>query len=646
MSRITLLLADNDLDFLLICGEYLEDAGYHVIQAQGREQARHILETTNVHLAILDLRLTDDKDEKDQSGLMLAKTTARQVPKIILTKFPTYQDVVKALRFDAHQLPPAVDFVDKREGLDILRQSIEESLIRYAQFNWDLTIQWNGLLALSQVVNLIEPGLDRTLLSERSAEFEGLLRKLFLEHEQITISDIFSHHEDHLILPVFSHGKHGLKMYLLSCGKVEAIATENRLYETAVPQRIVNEKINRAESAHTLHFGATIYSLHGANLEEVMTLGNFIRRHTLAEALTTVDHLYQQELRSWYEWGRYHEEAVTMRQFYLDTLTPDKPRLQNLFIDICRQALAAGLPLQLDADSQQLVLGQNNHHAHTYPHPILLLEVNPFSGFDFQPQWGTVHGYVTSDTVLVSPTSETWLVDFRHVTRAPLVQDFVSMETAIKFQFLGNNDLHERHQMEQRLLSHTNWQVSIAAEGLATETAVALQLIARIRYWAEKLTNCDHQAYYQALYFCTIGFLTTYQTHKLYTRRDLIPYGHAALLASMLTDAIHNGFSSAPSNFWLDEVNQMVWVEGQAISLTLQEFQILKYLYEHDGQLCERQNIIENALGEVYDQFDLEQSRLNSAMSRLIQKVEPDPKNRKYFMTVRGRGYKLLTDIA
>jgi DNA-binding response OmpR family regulator len=89
----------------------------------------------------------------------------------------------------------------------------------------------------------------------------------------------------------------------------------------------------------------------------------------------------------------------------------------------------------------------------------------------------------------------------------------------------------------------------------------------------------------------------------------------------------------------------MVWVEGQSIDLTMQEFQILNYLYEHDGQLCERQAIVENALGEVYDEFDPEQSRLNSAMSRLIQKVEPDPKNRKYFTTVRGRGYKLQTEI-
>jgi DNA-binding response OmpR family regulator len=645
MSKITLLLADNDQDFLIISGEYLENAGYRVIQAHGREQAQRVLETTNVHLAILDLRLTDDADEKDRSGLILAETVARQVPKIILTKFPTYQDVVKALKLDVHQLPPAVDFVDKREGLKTLLQSIEESLNRYAQINWELTIQWNGYLALTQIVNLIEPGLSGALLSERSAEFEDLLRKLFFEHSQITISDIFSHHNDHLILPVFTHNQHGLKMYLLSCGQVEAIAIEDSLYETAVPQRIVTEKINRSRSAQTPHFAATIYTLSGGNLEEIVTLGKFIRRHAVTETLATLDHLYQHELSSWYEWGRYREETITLRQFYLNTLTQDTAYLQELFIDICHKAFAAGLPLRLNIDTQQLVLSQDNRHAHTYPHPMLLLAQKPPDQIS-RPQWGTVHGNVNGDTVLVSPAGEAWLVDFRHVTRAPLVCDFVSLETSVKFQHLNINDLNERHLLEQRLLTQTSWQEA-TAEGLSAEAAVALQLITRIRQWAKNLADCDHYTYHQALYFCTMGFLASYQTNKFYTRRDLVLYSHATLAASMLADAIHNGpFLSVQSNFWIDKPNQTVWVEGQAISLTLQEFQILNYLYEHSGQLCERQAIIENALGEVYDEFDLEQSRLNSAMSRLMQKVEPDPKNRKYFSTIRGRGYKLVTDIS
>ncbi|MCB8942485.1 MAG: DNA-binding response regulator [Ardenticatenaceae bacterium] len=640
MSKITLLLADNDQDFLIICGEYLENCGYHVIQAHGREQAQQALETTNIHLAILDLRLTDDTDEKDRSGLIIAETVARQVPKIILTKFPTYQDVVKALKLDTHTLPPAVDFVDKREGLDKLRQSIVESLTHYAQINWDLAIQWNGYLALSQVVNLIEPGLERTLLSERSAEFEDLLRKLFFEHAQVTISDIFSHQDDHLILPVFTHNPHGLKMYLLYCGQVETMNRENRLYETAVPQRIITEKISRVHTAQTLHFAAATYTLNGGNLEEIVTLNQFIRRQALAESLTAINHLYRQELSKWYEWGRFRNETTSLSQFYRHKLglPENMPGLQTIVTDIYQKALAAGLPLQLNMDSQQLVVNEGNGRSYTYPHPMKFL-IEPDSDPTYAAQWGTVHGNVNDTTVLVNPSGETWLIDFRHVTRAPLVCDFVSLETAVKCQLLNTTDLPERHDLEQRLL---NWQETENTEGLAGETAVALQLITRIRHWAQHLTGCDPATYNQALALHSLSFLTTYQPHKFYTRRDLLPYSHALLTASMLL-ASHSSSTPTPANFWLDQPNQMVWVEGQGIGLTSQEFQILSYLYSHNGQLCERQAIVESALGEIYDEFDPEQSRLNSAMSRLIQKVEPDPRNRKYFTTIRGRGYKLQT---
>jgi DNA-binding response OmpR family regulator len=82
-------------------------------------------------------------------------------------------------------------------------------------------------------------------------------------------------------------------------------------------------------------------------------------------------------------------------------------------------------------------------------------------------------------------------------------------------------------------------------------------------------------------------------------------------------------------------------VEGKQIELTIQDYEILSYLYRHAGKLCDRRAIVEEALGEVYDEFDPEQSRLNSAISRLRQKIEPDARNVRYLLTVRGHGYKL-----
>jgi DNA-binding NtrC family response regulator len=88
-DKATILFADNHTHFLNTRKEFLERAGYRVITADNLEAARRILEGGQIDLAILDIRLVDDDDEKDTSGLTLARETNRFVPKIILTRFPT-----------------------------------------------------------------------------------------------------------------------------------------------------------------------------------------------------------------------------------------------------------------------------------------------------------------------------------------------------------------------------------------------------------------------------------------------------------------------------------------------------------------------------------------------------------------------------
>ena len=117
LSALPVLLADNDADFLATRKEYLEREGYSVVPAQTTADAVRILDEGNISLAILDIRLVSDEDEKDLSGLMLAKATDyRGIPKIILTGFPSASVVRDALRLDADGWAAAAEFLDKKEG--------------------------------------------------------------------------------------------------------------------------------------------------------------------------------------------------------------------------------------------------------------------------------------------------------------------------------------------------------------------------------------------------------------------------------------------------------------------------------------------------------------------------------------------------
>lgn len=128
MAKATILFADNDPDFLRTRSEFLEQEGYLIVPANNPTEARRKLEAGGIDLAIVDIRLESDDDEKDTSGLTLAKEVARRVPKIILTGFPSYEYVREALEPRLDGLPAAVDFVVKEEGPEALLQAIRSVL--------------------------------------------------------------------------------------------------------------------------------------------------------------------------------------------------------------------------------------------------------------------------------------------------------------------------------------------------------------------------------------------------------------------------------------------------------------------------------------------------------------------------------------
>jgi predicted nucleotide-binding protein len=130
MAKGTLLFADNDPDFLKTRKEILEQEGYRVLTAANPDQARQILGKEHVDLAILDIRLENDNDEKDLSGLVVAKNVALAVPKIMLTGFPTVETVREALSPALQGHAAAVDFVAKYEGPEALLRAVRTALLR------------------------------------------------------------------------------------------------------------------------------------------------------------------------------------------------------------------------------------------------------------------------------------------------------------------------------------------------------------------------------------------------------------------------------------------------------------------------------------------------------------------------------------
>ena len=86
----------------------------------------------------------------------------------------------------------------------------------------------------------------------------------------------------------------------------------------------------------------------------------------------------------------------------------------------------------------------------------------------------------------------------------------------------------------------------------------------------------------------------------------------------------------------------MVRISGQEVHLTRTEFKLLIELATNPGKVLSREDLLERVWG--YDYFG--DSRLVDVhVRRLRTKVEVDPANPKYVVTVRGMGYKLQTQF-
>lgn len=129
LAKVKVLLVDNDLEFLHTRSEFLERNGCQTRLTEDPVEAERLINARQVDIAVVDLRLLNDDDEKDLSGLSLAKNTTPSVPKIIMTRFPTVEAVRQSLRQSFDTLPPAVDFVSKQEGPHALLTAVRRALL-------------------------------------------------------------------------------------------------------------------------------------------------------------------------------------------------------------------------------------------------------------------------------------------------------------------------------------------------------------------------------------------------------------------------------------------------------------------------------------------------------------------------------------
>src|SRR4051812_8308271 len=92
----------------------------------------------------------------------------------------------------------------------------------------------------------------------------------------------------------------------------------------------------------------------------------------------------------------------------------------------------------------------------------------------------------------------------------------------------------------------------------------------------------------------------------------------------------------------IDYAAREVTVEGKRQTLTMHEYELLCALARNAGRVLTRDQLLEQMKGDhADDAFD---RSIDVHVSRLRQKIEPDPRHPRYVKTVRGAGYLLARE--
>ena len=91
----------------------------------------------------------------------------------------------------------------------------------------------------------------------------------------------------------------------------------------------------------------------------------------------------------------------------------------------------------------------------------------------------------------------------------------------------------------------------------------------------------------------------------------------------------------------IDLRSREVTVEGKSIELTPTEFDLLAYLAHHPGQVFTRLQLLREVQGYTYDAFA---RTIDTHVKNLRHKIETDPKDPKYILTVHGVGYRFTRE--
>lgn len=522
-----ILLIENDPQLARSVPRRLKLAGYEVVVAKTVEEARYALDHALFQLAIIDIRVQDDRNAEDTSGF----TLARQLPATIPCLFHTAHDTKENIR-EALGSIGAEDIIakDDPEAPRKLLARVNELFHSRVGVNFGLII--HSSIPLSTIARQLARAGRYYGVRPQASDIKLILRRLFHEAAQVYLTPLLapttaaSHSLSGAALLRVQEKRHqGSPVpMVLKIGSKAEIAEEAARYRASKPFMGGQRLAQLEGEAYSRHVGGLLYSLIGA--QEMGTV------KPLSEVLFTADsHLVINLLQRFFQqtFGQIYEDAqavtLDLTEHYTAQLGLTVPKLRQRARQLDPALLTAPTLIWPEIDRP-------------LPNPLrLAIDGHTFRSFGtVETRASLCHGDLHSRNILVDHEQHFWLIDFARSCTSHILRDFAELESDIKFHGLPTQSLSDFVAFEAALTAPKQWSEEPTAILLPTPLQQAFDLIAAVRRIACELLGLqgNMHEYYQALFWHTINMV---RLKTISTERKQQALLSAAFLAEHLQDS-------------------------------------------------------------------------------------------------------------
>jgi CheY-like chemotaxis protein len=481
-------------------------------------------------LALIDLRLLDDFDEEDTSGLKLVKEiyparsiilTAYPNPQILRTMLDTYRDI---------------PFLSKSDAPEKIKQTLDNEAGKICAIKRGLQVHPVDILdqiAQTTFASLIKDYPDQVadilaqlLPSARNLRIDRLDSSRFASYA----SDV--PRPQSVVLKVYEEDYEPVVVKLARAKKIEV---EVDRYEKYISRKVGgNFTVKLERYANLWDIGGALYTYIGDF--DVKTFSSYYEQHPIEDIRECLEAFFTGS------WGRHYERKQLQTNV----------SLFDLYVDVWGDWYTKRVR---DFSTGHLWRDEGIHQRLGLPNPIEWFKTRIAENRELDlsfvetTQRAITHGDLHGDNLLIDSRKNPWVIDFERSGEGHALQDFIELESDIinRLEAPAEN-ISSYYEMCQVVARQTLIKPLEESEMKSQDPRIrkALQTISWLRSLALKCTGiCDARQYLLGMLFNTLFRATINNNEKYHDRQS-----RALMLAGIFCHRLDHWNESWPPEEW------------------------------------------------------------------------------------------------